>query len=184
MSKVFLKLKLKSLAAESKTIRVELERYRGPKWGTSDIRLRMHNHRIKVVRYEARLTHLAYGFLRGREYEQIEPHLTYRGHAGNMTNVPLHRIEWDRVTGMAEKYGEEDVRVVRQKLAAWIDRANHRIDNPVFLSRQPARPKITRTVDEWKAIQAAKKPRTRRQKRRAWIVRREQKRLTAATTTA
>jgi|SRR6185295_6154544 len=185
MSKVFLKLKLKSLAAESQVIRAELERYRGPKWGTSDIRRQMHSHRINVVRYEARLTHLVYGFLRGREYAQIEPRVTYRGHGrNNMTNIPLQRIDWDRVTGMAEKYGDEDVRIVRQKLAAWIERAQHHIDHPTKAPRRPARPKIERTLEEWVAFEAARPRKTKRARRKAWIARQQQKRLTAAPATA
>ena len=66
MSVRFLKIKLKALAAEAKIIRLEEAR------SHDDLRDKLHSHRVFAVRPEARATQLAYGFLRGRSYSQIE----------------------------------------------------------------------------------------------------------------
>ena len=62
-----LKVKIKSLAAESKIIRLETHR-------TKDIVTKndLAIHRTGVVREEARYSQLAYAFLRGRSYASIE----------------------------------------------------------------------------------------------------------------
>lgn len=83
--RVYLKVKLKSLAAEAKIIRLEEKRNRHFQNG-------LWLHRTTVVRSEARHTLLAYGFLKGRTYAQIER---------TCSRAP----EWDRVRKMIEKYG-------------------------------------------------------------------------------
>lgn len=71
--KTYLRVKIKSLAAEAKIIRLE-ER----KWVTKDgrkdhpIRIGLNAHRRHDVRKEQRSALLAYGFLRGRAYKRIE----------------------------------------------------------------------------------------------------------------
>lgn len=65
-----LRIKLKSLAEESRIIRKEEKRTFGP------LRNELHNHRINVVRRAARETHIAYGLIRGLTLEQIEPGMT------------------------------------------------------------------------------------------------------------
>lgn len=62
-----LKVKIKSLAAESKIIRLETHR-------TKDIVTKndLAIHRTGIVREEARYSQLAYAFLRGRSYASIE----------------------------------------------------------------------------------------------------------------
>lgn len=82
----FLKVKLKSLAAEARIIRKEELRAHG------DLRTALHLHRVREVRAEARSTHLAYGFLRGRTHAMVEP---------NPTTIP----NWDKVRVMVKKYG-------------------------------------------------------------------------------
>jgi hypothetical protein len=82
----FLKIKLKSLAAEARIIRLEELRTRG------DLRESLYLHRIMKVRRECRDTHLAYGFLRGRTYLQLERSCT----------VPP---DWKNVARMVFKYG-------------------------------------------------------------------------------
>ncbi len=85
--RICLKIKLKSLAAEAKIIRKEEKRAK-----SQSIRESLYRHRIDVVRYEARHTNIAYGFLRGRTYAQIE------------TN-PKTPPNWDKIRRMIEKYG-------------------------------------------------------------------------------
>ncbi len=70
--KTHLKIKIKSLAAESRIIRLEEKKWRGG----HPMRISLWDHRVKAVRNEARAALLAYGFLRGRTYRQVEPHGT------------------------------------------------------------------------------------------------------------
>lgn len=83
--RVCLKIKLKSLAEEARIIRKE------EKKGTR-FRAELEEHRKGIVRYEARHTHLAYGFLRGRKLEQIEKN-------------PKNKPDWNKVRKMIERYG-------------------------------------------------------------------------------
>lgn len=85
--RICLKIKIKSLAAEAKIIRKEEKRAK-----SQSIRESLYRHRIDVVRYEARHTNIAYGFLRGRTYAQIEAN-------------PKTPPNWDKVRKMVEKYG-------------------------------------------------------------------------------
>lgn len=66
--KVYLKIKIKSLAEEAKIIRFEEKRWPG----RSDEYQGLHFHRTYDVRNEARAAQLAYGYLRGRKYRQLE----------------------------------------------------------------------------------------------------------------
>jgi hypothetical protein len=86
---VFLKIKLKSLAAEARIIHAQERKTRG---AYNDTRESLHRHRIDVVRRESRATHLAYGFLRGRKFKQME----------RKSVVPP---DWDKVASMVKKYG-------------------------------------------------------------------------------
>jgi hypothetical protein len=93
----YLKVKIKSLAEEARIIRREEWQikskpvgYRESGWSAKLDGL--HNHRTQVVRPEARATQLAYGFLRGRLYSQIE---------AKASTEP----SWDRVAAMVRKYG-------------------------------------------------------------------------------
>lgn len=100
--KVYLKVKIKSLAAEAHIIRREEKRHRG------EVRAGLHFHRIGPVRNEARATLLAYGFLRGRPLALIEPK---RGKmAGWM---------WEKVEAMVKKYGDGDQRDRMQRFSEW-----------------------------------------------------------------
>lgn len=67
----FLRVKIKSLAAEAKIIRREEAKYR-PQVSENGIYESLHNHRTYDVRNEARSAQLAYGLLRGIEYSRIE----------------------------------------------------------------------------------------------------------------
>jgi hypothetical protein len=100
MSIKFLKIKLKSLAAEAKIIRREELRLNcSPSLGediaarnTSE-RTALYVHRIITVRSECRATHLAYGYLRGRAYHQLEASCR-------------ERPDWARVARMVYRYGK------------------------------------------------------------------------------
>lgn len=100
MSKTYLKIKIKSLAAEARIIRHE-----ELKWpGTSDVRTSLHNHRVMDVRREARSALLAYGFIRGRTYRTIE---------FKAAVAP----DWKRVAELVTKYGP--AKVDRGAMEAW-----------------------------------------------------------------
>ena len=107
--KIYLKMKIMSLAAEARIIRAEEK-----KWpGEHPARHGPHRHRIHEVRAEARHALLAYGFLCGREYRQLE---------GNAARAP----DWDRVQRLAEKFGaaaKADLPIVAQRFAQWRDAA-------------------------------------------------------------
>lgn len=91
-----LKIKLKSLAAESRIIRHEEKKRRGQNWGHTGAAF--YRHRMDVVRPEARATHIAYGFLKGLKYSQIESN-------------PKTSPNWKRVESMVAKYsyGKKDL---------------------------------------------------------------------------
>jgi len=67
----FLKVKIKSLAAEQGIIRLEKRRAIAAK--QSDLVNELQLHRVHAVRPEARCSLMAYGLLRGQSKEQIEP---------------------------------------------------------------------------------------------------------------
>lgn len=104
---MFLKVKLKSLAAEARIIR-DMERKHPDFW------YQLREHRKGVVRDSARHTQLAYGFLRGREYRQIEP--------------KCHKSpDFDQVEKMVKKYGMAivfDGDGVSRYTKAWYDQLN------------------------------------------------------------
>lgn len=84
-----LRVKSKSLAEEARIIRKEEQRTHGI------MRNRLQEHRRGIVRLEARATGLAYGFIRGHSWEQMEP---------KSINPP----NWKRVREMIKKYGPRD----------------------------------------------------------------------------
>ena len=102
----FLKIKLKSLAEEARIIRHEERKLRckpSPHYDCTEnqsVRNELRNHRLRVVRPEARATHIAYGFLRGRSYRQLERLPKDRKPSF------LEGPKWDRVEAMVKKYGK------------------------------------------------------------------------------
>ncbi len=71
---VFLKVKIKSLAAEAKIIRNEEHKSRFSwKHDQTGPYIELKTHRRYNVRWAARSSLLAYAFLRGKSYKQIEP---------------------------------------------------------------------------------------------------------------
>jgi hypothetical protein len=83
MSIQALKIKLKSLAAEAQIIRFEENKLKrggfGPDEDRADKKLWRFNtytdirhHRLLIVRKESRISFLAYAFMRGKRYDQVE----------------------------------------------------------------------------------------------------------------
>jgi hypothetical protein len=102
MSTKFLKVKIKSLAAEARIIRHEERKSRG------QLRNDLANHRKGIVRREARNTQLAYGYLRGRSYRQLE-HSCHR------------QPDWEAVERMVKRYGR-----LNQPLKEWANEQEER----------------------------------------------------------
>jgi hypothetical protein len=86
--KVYLKIKIKSLAEEARIIRFEEKKWPGP----SDERSGLWCHRTGPVREEARSAQLAYGFLKGMPYKRIE---------NSCKSAP----DWKRTHQLIKKYG-------------------------------------------------------------------------------
>ena len=95
MSIRFLKVKVKSLAAEARIIRQEERRSYG------QLRNDLHSHRVHHVRREARATLLAYGYARGKTYATME-------------RSPRSVPDWDRVERMIKKYSQ-----LKQPIEEW-----------------------------------------------------------------
>jgi hypothetical protein len=106
MSLRYLKVKIKSLAAEAQIIRKEERKaksayhYSKGKQGLAERFVKdeseffgLRNHRKFDVRSESRAALVAYGYLRGKSYQAIEN--------PDEKNPP----KWDRVFRLAEKYG-------------------------------------------------------------------------------
>lgn len=122
--KEHLKIKALSLGAEARIIRQQETRaskiarklYEEGKMRARATQLAVadsyYRHRLDVVRPEARCSCLAYGFLKGRRYKQLEAK-TRENNAPN----------WDRVTSLVSKFGRLDRRVAAQKIAEWSDAA-------------------------------------------------------------
>lgn len=130
--RVYLKVKIKSLAAEAKIIRKEECKTKYNYWG-------LREHRKGVVRNEARHTLLAYGFIRGKAYKDIE--------------ATCHtEPDWDKVKKMVEKYGKQkklyydegNPKPISQLLAefeVWCGRAKQDEDTVDWSSEKMKQPK-------------------------------------------
>ena len=106
--KTYLRIKVLSLAAEAKLIRNEEARW-VKKDGKKDhpIRWGLHHHRIFDVRNEQRAALLAYGFLRGRRYKQLEAKC-------------YTQPKWGRVLALVTKYGANpDQEAMFEELRVW-----------------------------------------------------------------
>ena len=116
----FLKVKIKSLAAEGRIIRKEERKALGSgRWlakaqkPADEIEPeyerynRLRHHRVHAVRDEARASLLAYGFLRGRAYSQIEG-----------GNTPAHILA--KAATMATRFGGK----APSSLLLWAGRAS------------------------------------------------------------
>lgn len=88
----YLRVKLKSLAAEAKIIRLEEQRANQHK--DYELQTSLHLHRAGVVRSQSRHTLLAYQFLRGVPYAAVEGKVR----EGNLPSVLA-------IANMVRKYG-------------------------------------------------------------------------------
>ena len=102
MSLAYLKIKIKSLAAEARIIRHDegVWRHRETDKGRPTF-FGLRAHRTWDVRNEARAAQLAYAFLRGRSYAATEP--TGKDNGARQSSA----IDWQRVTKIAAKYGPD-----------------------------------------------------------------------------
>lgn len=94
--RVMLKIKLIDLAQEARTIRRE-ELLRQGGW----LRTELHAHRTGGLRLEARCTHLAYGFLRGRARAKMERKPAMSEWWQAVHDAPIRA----RVSALVKKYG-------------------------------------------------------------------------------
>ena len=88
-----LKVKIKSLAEEAKLIRKEELKRKGNNWSYQADNLR--EHRIYVVRPEARSAHFAYSFIKGVPFHEIEP---------KRKTEP----DWKRIQELIKKYASRE----------------------------------------------------------------------------
>lgn len=121
MSIVYLKVKVKSLEAEAKIIRLEERKHRKD----DAIRNGLTQHRKTVVRIEQRATLLAYGFLRGKAYREIEPTC--------IENTWRNLVIRNKVKSMVLKYSpNHDKKEIDDRLTEWFKMGLSK-DNPIFM---------------------------------------------------
>lgn len=117
-----LKIKAKSLASEARIIRalelrLKRRQTKGGKLrpGLRDPRALMafgniEHHRKHEVRFEARDTNVARGFLKGHDYIQVE-------------RFAWTQPTWAAVEAMVKKYAQGDSRIIAQRYAEWLQSA-------------------------------------------------------------
>jgi hypothetical protein len=108
--KTYLKIKIHTLADEARHIQREKKRWI-KKDGRRDhpLRLSLHWHNRDVVRPESRAAHLAYGYLRGRKYRQME---------AKCYSPP----DMSRVRILVKSFGlEKDTKKVEADLKKWFE---------------------------------------------------------------
>jgi hypothetical protein len=104
------KLRQVGVTRTSHRKRTEMQKANGHMGTPHPLFFGLRDHRIKVVRPEARAANLAYGFLRGRRYEQVE-------------NKAFEQPNWRRVEEIVRKFGVGDIRDIMQTFASWKDGA-------------------------------------------------------------
>ena len=97
----YLKVKIKSLAAESKIIRKA--EIKAKQRGHYETNAGLYLHRVQIVRPEARSAILARAIITGRAYETVE-----------RTKMP---VDYGRVAIIASKYGKKII--TRDDVIAW-----------------------------------------------------------------
>ena len=118
-----LKIKVNSLAEESRIIRRAERKTRGP------IRESLYLHRIRDVREESRSAGLALGFIKGRTWEEME-------------KSPFTLPDWNRVKTLIAKYGPRD----KAKLAAFDALTCFEIDKYAYEQKQMKRRAVKQTT--------------------------------------
>lgn len=131
MSKRFLKVKIKSLAAEAYIIRREERRAKSEcRWfrhkqgqeanlmQAESVFFSLKHHRTFDIRDESRSAQVAYGYIRGKSYPNVE----------NAT--PFNPPTWNRVVDLVVKYGpNKDRNKVIDDLKNWSE--YKKIESPV-----------------------------------------------------
>lgn len=119
--KTHLRVKIRSLAEEARIIRHEERRaLKSATWARTRQQPAelsaaeaeydsLHHHRTVDVRQEARAALLAYGFLRGRPYREIE----------NSGPLQAHHYVAGRVVGLVAKYGSAPKADASKAVAEW-----------------------------------------------------------------
>ena len=108
----YLKVKIISLADEARTIRREEKKAKAD--GETELLIGLMDHRKGPVRYEARSSLLAYGYLRGIPYRVME-------------RKCREEPDWKRVIGLAKKFGsgwdeDRDVNFKNWREKPWEER--------------------------------------------------------------
>lgn len=110
MSSTYLKVKIKTLAAESKIIQEEEKKYPNH----SPIFNSLYGHRKGIVAQEARATQIAYAFIRGIPLYAIEVY---------PSSIP--EFIWKKVERMVHKYGSDEMGIdgieMIRSLSNWIE---------------------------------------------------------------
>jgi hypothetical protein len=110
--KTYLKIKIKSLAAEAQIIKIEERRWKTVgKRNVGDVPhplfFNLRSHRLHAVRKECRSSNLAYGFLRGRDYKRIE-------------NKCYESPDWKTVEAIVKRFADKlDQRDLMQRFSEW-----------------------------------------------------------------
>ena len=113
MSTIYLRVKINSLTEEAKIIRREEHRRRYQKVKGPDGKIYkrrvvtgdtifwgLRTHRTEELRLEARATYLAYAFLRGTPYAQVEENPHWK-----RATRSKHPPSWPRIAELVVKYG-------------------------------------------------------------------------------
>jgi hypothetical protein len=132
----YLQVKVQNLVDEAKDIRKREQKARWQARATrgrekfalaerfTTVNQGLHLHRVYDVRKEARSSHLAYGFLRGLKYHEMEV-------------LAYDQPDWNRIERLVEKYSEADIRDTKQKFGAWKAEALGRVKERYVKSHQP-----------------------------------------------
>lgn len=109
--RTFLRVKIKSLAAEAAIIRHEERR-------KTALRNSLVYHRREVVRPAARSAHLAYGFICGKTYREIEPKNYSWPNCQDITRlVKQYGIQWESASLQDYQAAKTDE---ASRLAEWL----------------------------------------------------------------
>ena len=116
---VYLKIKIKSLAAEARIIRKEEQK-------NTYFRIGLKDHRVGVVRIEARHSLLAYNFLRGVPYRKTEPVCRTPIDVGKVkAMVKKYGIQFEWVEGLTYKQSQDLYSEIKEKeakaLESWLN---------------------------------------------------------------
>lgn len=118
---------MKSLAEEARIIRLEERRSLDRKKPDLDLYLSLRHHRRWDVRREQRSTLIAYAFLRGRQYAQVEK--------PDKSNPP----DLARVKSLIDKFGSSPgsvgFKITPEQLKAWVGGVLPIAENPFVLKK-------------------------------------------------